>query len=237
MLAASGWPKMPKTPHSSLNLSMHALRRPLTTQATRFAKYRSIAVDHTRSASLDRHVDSDVGRRRRSAARLPPVSPMTRAGTPAAAARCKHLGHVHRATPRRPRATPIRRTAPPPRSIRGVARHARRASMRHLGADAAGVEAALGERRPRGRRPNSRAPIESAARRPASTSRSCSARSAVEIERRRHAAHEAVHDLRGIRCRPARRGPRRAGRSTSPDRLETAGRARDRRARAARRRR
>ena len=81
MFAASGWPKMPKTPHSSLNLS--SMSGHCSLHATRDAfEVRSIAVAHDALGLVDRHVDDDARRRPRSAARLPPVSPMTRAGTP-----------------------------------------------------------------------------------------------------------------------------------------------------------
>ena len=139
MLAASGWPKMPKTPHSSLNLSNMSFRP------------RCFERNTVRSPSTRRARPRRPARRSRLApptamrSRLPPVCPITRAGTPRRRRALQHLAVTSRARPRRRRATPTRRTAPPRRSI-AASRATLDAVDRHLGADAAGVEAALGER-------------------------------------------------------------------------------------------
>ena len=116
---------MPKTPHSSLNLSEHV--QPLC-----YALSRNVVRSPSpsaRSASSTRHVDRRSVPPTAIRSRLPPVRPMTRAGTPAAAARSSTLVDIARARPTRRRARPTRRTAPPRRSVRGRARHRARASI------------------------------------------------------------------------------------------------------------
>ena len=117
-------------------------------------------------------------------------------------------------------------------------RRARRrpASTSTLGADAARVEAAFGERH---RQAAVRAVVRrsnAAARRASATSSSCSARFARQIERRRHAAHQIVHDLQVLAAAELA-----AALAEQHDRvarrLEAPADARDRRARAGRRRR
>ena len=170
MLAASGWPKMPKTPHSSLNLS-NMLLRPHAC-----AKYRSIAVDHTRSASsTDRSIDD------RAADRDP---------QPIAAGLADHARrHVRR---RRALAAPRVTSSGTTETTTRDADSPKSAAASFDARIARDVDAV--DRRPRrrcrpcrsstrrasppGRRPSSRARIESAARRRASTSSCCSARSA-----------------------------------------------------------
>ena len=228
-MAASGWPKMPKTPHSSLNLSNMLFRPPAC------AKYRSIAVDHDPLGVVDRHDRSRSAPPTAIRSRLPPVWPMTRAGTPAAAARCEHRRHVAPAS-----TETTTRDADSPNSAaatfdRAVARDARRRRSRPR-RRCRRCRSSTRRASPRGRRRSSRAPTAPAARPPASTSSACSARSAVEIERRRHAAHQIVHDLQVLAAAELA-----AAVAEQDDRiarlLEPPARPRDRRARAGRRRR
>ena len=140
MFAASGWPKMPKTPHSSLNLSM------VICAGSRFRRQIrcSIAVDQTRSASStdtsidDLTVDGDpqpvaaglADHPRRHARRRRPLR----------APPCTSSGDADTTT----------RDADSPNSAAASFEPACCADVdavdRHLGADAAGVEAALGQR-------------------------------------------------------------------------------------------
>ena len=187
MLAASGWPKMPKTPHSSLNLSNmssgHTLRR-------NTARSRSTT---TRSASSTGTIDHRLAADRDAQ----PVSAGLaddRAGTPAAAARCEHLAS------RRPATTETTtRDADSPNSAaatftRAIARdRARRRSRPRRRCRR--CRSSTPRASPRGRRRSSRAPIESAARPRASTSSVLQRALGLEIERRRHAAHQIVHHL------------------------------------------
>ena len=79
MLAASGWPKMPKTPHSSLNLSNMVFRPPAARNVDRSPLTRRVPP----RPPTDR---STIAPATAIRSRLPPVWPMTRAGTFAAAA-------------------------------------------------------------------------------------------------------------------------------------------------------
>ena len=182
----------------------------------------------TSTASVAGHARSAAGRRR--------SGPTTRAGTPAAAARASTAVDVRRAD-RDDHAR--RRLAEQRRGHCSAApcRATRTAVNRHVDADAARVEAALGQRH---RQPAVRAVVRrphAAARRPASTSSACSARSAAEVERRRHAAHQAVHDLQVLAAAelaaPLAEQDDRVARAAGTRRRH----ARDRRARAGRRRR
>ena len=148
----------------------------MSLQATRFAKYCSIAVDHDALGVVDRQIDRRSAPPTAIRSRLPPVWPMTRAGTPAAAARCQHLGHVVR---RRRDDDARRRFA----EQRGRVVHARIAATdrrvdRRPRRRCRRCRSSIRRASPPGRRPSSRAPTESAARPPASTSSACSARSA-----------------------------------------------------------
>ena len=180
---------MPKTPHSSLNLSSMSWRL----HATPFRRNTRLdALDaQTRSASsTDRSIDD----RRRSTAirsRFPPVWPMTRAGTPAAAALLQHGRQLHPAT-----TDTMTRDADSPNSAAATFTRASRATLdavdRDLGAAYRPCRSSIRPARRRARRPSSRAPTGSAARSRACTSSDCSARSAARSSRRRHAAHQIV---------------------------------------------
>ena len=180
---------MPKTPHSSLNLSSMLVAS--IDVSARFVEASGRSLECARSPCpdplglVDRHVDRRPRRRRRSETRCRRSGRSTRAGTPAAAARAQHVGSRRPARPRRRRATPTRRTAPRRRRARPAPPTTAAPARRHVGADAAGVEAALGQRH---REPAVGAVVRrphQAVGRAASTSSCCSARSRVEIERRR----------------------------------------------------
>ena len=187
MLAASGWPKMPKTPHSSLNLSN------MFVQATRL---REVPLDRRRPHALGlvhRHVDHDRAadrdpqpvaagladdarrhaRRRRALAapssrRSGATDTTTRdADSPNSAAAT--FDAASRDDRRRRRSTPRRR-------CRRCRSSTRRAS-------------------PPGRRPNSRAPTASSRSSASVDEQRLQRALGVEIQRRRHAAHQVVHDL------------------------------------------
>ena len=73
----------------------------------------SIAVDHAALGLVHATRRSTVSPPTAIRSRLPPVSPMTRAGTPRGGRALQHFASHPRASRRRPRATPTRRTAPP----------------------------------------------------------------------------------------------------------------------------
>ena len=105
-LAASGWPKMPNTPHSSLNLSIDAgivACSCLSYAAARLKKCSRARSPRSRSGVRDGDVDGLSARRWRSVSRDPPVVPMRRR---------RHAGG--------------RRRAPGPSCFIRRARHARR---------------------------------------------------------------------------------------------------------------
>ena len=177
---------MPKTPHSSLNLSSmsgHSSR-----QSTR-----SIAVDQTRSASSTRRSitsatgdrDPQAGCRRSRRSRAPARPPPRRAAAPSS--RCPATTDTTTRDADSPNSAAasfdaaIASRPARPRSTLRRRRRRCRSSTRPAS--------------PPARRPSSRAPSAPGARRPASTSSACSARSGVEIERRRHAAHQIVQRL------------------------------------------
>ena len=154
------------------------------------------------------------GRPPRSAAgsrRFTPIDPCRHVR---AAPRCTRSVRSATTVATRPRATPIRQTAPPRRSSRHP--DATRAIDTSAPMPPA-CRSSIPPAPPRTRHPNSRAPTESSGLTPARRG-DPAARAHAEIEHRRHAAHEARARARGTRCRPARRDLRRAGRSRHPAR-------------------
>ena len=174
MLAASGWPKMPKTPHSSLNLSIFTCGGPhltacafaadavglgcddyLLVKATPLAAQTSARSPSTSSFALaDRQ---SIAPAPPTAIRIavPPTRPTSAAGTPAAAARASTAVTLLR---RGRHDDARRRFAEQRRRVvdRRVSGHVD-AADRRLDAGPVRVEAALGERHRRSRRRSSRA--------------------------------------------------------------------------------
>ena len=213
-MAASGCPKMPKTPHSSLNLSTWVV--PCSRSATA-SFYAAPSPRHTscsmRAVSRPALFGFADARLSRHAARRPSIAD-PRSGPPVVpmcARRHAALGRQpqqrrpdpRRATPTRRHATPTRRRASPHASAtrrpgtdapahrrRRRCRRCRSAlGQRHREAAVGAVVRRLRAARAGGRRPAAR----------------CSARSRVEVERRRRAADQAVDASSGTRCRRARR--------------------------------
>ena len=137
----------------------------------------SIAVDQTRSASSTDTIDRRSSPATAIRSRLPPVWPMTRAGTPAAAACRSTAVDVARAT-----TDTTTREADSPNSAAAIVDARGRATLdrfdRRLRRRCRRCRSSIRRASPPGRRPSSRAPSGSAARRRASTSSACSARSA-----------------------------------------------------------
>ena len=215
-LAASGCPKMPKTPHSSLNLSsMWSWRSPgfALFYAAGRAKYRSSAVDQICSASATAQSIADVPVHAPCARRAPPVRPIDprrdaaprRASCSSVARFCGAHRHDH-ARRRFAEERRVHRRGPsastPARRRRSRCRLVSNAHSASVTARPPSEQSCAERSRP------ADAPPRRAAR--------CSARSRVEVERRRLPLHEAVHAPSGTRCRRARRCPRRAARCRRP---------------------
>ena len=231
MLAASGWPKMPKTPHSSLNLSNMGLMPPASRNIVHRVRPRALRVGDWRR--VDRRCCSA---HRQSAIDSPPVradhsSPVPRppsraASTPSTACCATEI------TPRRGFAKERRRTV---RSS-ALAAPPSTASIDDVRADAAGVESAFRERHREAAVGAIVRRAHQTARPRAATSSVCSARSRLQVERRRPPCTRPCATFR-YSLPPSSPRPSPSSTIASPARSKRAARPRDPRVRAGRRRR